>query len=69
MTTSAVAMTRPASSEHAPYYERYTTLVPDLATSYRFCNASWARLLQLLRGIDDASRLSLCPGQVEHHNC
>ena len=52
MTTSAVAMSRPESSEHAPYYERYTSLVPagDIVS---ILTRQMEDTLRLLGGIDE----------------
>jgi len=52
MTTSAAAMSRPESSEHAPYYERYTSLVPagDIVS---ILTRQMEDTLRLLGGIDE----------------
>jgi len=53
MTTSAAVMSRPESSEHAPYYERYTTLVPE-GDIVSILTRQMEETLQLLRGVDEA---------------
>ncbi len=52
MTTSAAAMSRPESSEHAPYYERYTSLVPE-GDIVSILTKQLHEALPLLRGIDE----------------
>ena len=52
MTTSAAARSRPASTEHAPYYERYTSLVPE-GDIVSILTRQMEETLQLLRGIDE----------------
>jgi hypothetical protein len=53
MPGSAVAMTHPPSSEYAPYYERYTSLVPqgDIVT---ILTKQLEETIPLLRGINEA---------------
>lgn len=52
MTTSAAAMSRPDSGEHAPYYERYTSLVPE-GDIVSILERQMDETLQLWRGIDE----------------
>lgn len=52
MTSSAAALSRPASSEHAPYYERYTSLVPE-GDIVSILTQQLDEALQVLRGIDE----------------
>jgi hypothetical protein len=53
MTTSAAALSRPESHEHASYYERYTSLVPE-GDIISILTRQLDETLQLLRGIDEA---------------
>ena len=53
MTTSAAAIARPASSEYAPYYERYVVLVPE-GDIVSILERQLETTLQLLRGIDES---------------
>ena len=53
MATAKAAITRPASGEYAPYYEKYIALVPEgdiVATLGQQLDAT----LELLEGIDEA---------------
>ena len=52
MTTTAAAVARPDSSEHAAYYERYTKLVPE-GDIVSILTNQLEETLQLLRGIDE----------------
>jgi hypothetical protein len=53
MTTSATAVARPASSEYASYYERYTSLVPE-GDIVSILEQQLEATLQLLRSIDES---------------
>jgi len=53
MTISAAAKSRPESSEFAPYYERYTSLVPE-GDIVSLLTMQLQEALQVLRGIDEA---------------
>jgi hypothetical protein len=52
MTTSGVARSRPESTEHAAYYERYTSLVPE-GDIVSILTRQLEETLPLLRGIDE----------------
>ncbi|MCU1265584.1 MAG: hypothetical protein JWM21_1902 [Acidobacteria bacterium] len=52
MTTSAAALSRPESSEHASYYERYTSLVTE-GDIVSILTRQLDETLQLLRAIDE----------------
>lgn len=52
MTKSAAAMARPDSSEHAPYFLRYTSLVPEGDIVDRL-SSQMEQTLRLLRSIDE----------------
>jgi hypothetical protein len=54
MSTSTAAMSRPESGEHAPYYERYSSLVPE-GDIVSILTQQMEEALQLLRGIDETS--------------
>jgi len=63
MTTSAAATARPASSEYAPYYERYVALVPE-GDIVSILEQQLETTLQLLRGIDESQAArSYAPGK------
>jgi len=56
--------TRPAATEHAPYYERYTALVPAGHNPLELLRSQPQQLRQLLAGLtEEQGRFAYAPGK------